>query len=163
MRRHCFDVPSVIRPPALVAKPLFPVEEFALLDGLQASPAPCYGTVGPRCSRPLPKMYIDAQFKISLRLTFAPFKMHNAIWPSPVWVPSSPTCRWSRTGWFGSITSEAPPSSTFRKANTLSVGPGCPASGFATTRCGCNYMRWPTTRPISCVASNCRKRWQTGR
>ncbi|WP_416349344.1 DUF1348 family protein [Pararhodobacter sp.] len=31
---------------------------------------------------------------------------------------SSPTCRWSRTGWCGSTTSAAPPSSTSKRANT---------------------------------------------
>ena len=50
-----------------------------------------------------------------------------------------------------------------RKANTPSAGRGCHASGSATTRSGCSCTRWPTTWPPSCAASNCPRKWQTGR
>ncbi len=45
----------------------------------------------------------------------------------PAWVSSSPTCRWSRTGWCGSITSAPPPSNTSSRASTPSTGRGCRA------------------------------------
>ncbi|CAM5321373.1 hypothetical protein ATER59S_03533 [Aquamicrobium terrae] len=57
----------------------------------------------------------------------------------------SPTCPWTRTEWYGSTTSAAPPSSTSRKVNTPSAGRGCHAGSSATTRCGYNTTRWPTT------------------
>ena len=82
---------------------------------------------------------------------------------SRVSASSSPTCRWSPTGWCGSITSAAPPSSTSRKVNMPSTGRGCHAGSSATMRCDCNCMRWPTTWPSSCAASSCPRRWPTGR
>ncbi len=45
------------------------------------------------------------------------------------------------------------PGNASRKANTPSAGRGCPASGSATTRCGCNCTRWPTIWRPSCDAS----------
>lgn len=43
------------------------------------------------------------------------------------------------------------------------AGHGCHAGSSATTRCGCNCTRWPTTWQPSCAASNCPRPWRTGR
>lgn len=68
---------------------------------------------------------------------------------------SSRTCRRVRTGSCGYRISVARPSSTSRRVSMPFAGRGCPASAFATTRCGCSCTRWPATWPPSCAASNC--------
>jgi hypothetical protein len=37
------------------------------------------------------------------------------------------------------------------------------AGSSTTTRCGCNCTRWPINWLPSCAASNCQRRWPTGR
>jgi len=49
-----------------------------------------------------------------------------------------------------STTAAAPPSSTSRRARTRSAGRRCPATPFATMRCGSSCTRSPTISPTSC-------------
>ncbi len=68
---------------------------------------------------------------------------------SASWLPS---CRWSRTGSFGSTTSAAPPNGISRKAGRRSIGRVFPARAWRGTRCGFSFMHRPAI-PVSCCRS----------
>jgi hypothetical protein len=53
----------------------------------------------------------------------------------------------------GTLLRNTLPGNASRKANTPSAGRGCHASGFVTTRSGCNCTPLPTTWQGSCAAS----------
>ena len=82
---------------------------------------------------------------------------------TPASALSSPTCRGPPNGWWRFIITVGQRSSTSRKANTPSSGPGCHAASSATTRFGSSFTPWPTIWATSCGRLRCRRRWNTGR